>query len=317
MKINCIRETLNWSSFELSDKFDNPRFNKDKFNEKLLVNSPKIVSLLENISKLDSKDFSKDKKIYKHYIFTDLKKSHGVKLLISSFIAAGYTFCLEKSGTKLKISNEKINSSDESKFLVLSSSSLWGNSFTPKNIRDTLSLYNERPGNVYGDKCRFIILDSGFKEGVDLFDVKYCHIFEEQLVSADMTQALGRGLRNCGQKGLPFVKKVGWKLEAFLYTDTFIIPKNLRKLKFFDEEKSIIKYIKESDKDLSFNENLISDMEQLMKKTSIDTLLTKNIHELDGSTSGVSKLKKIAAVAVPLIAGASYLAIKAFRRNKR
>ena len=55
-------------------------------------------------------------------------------------------------------------------------------------------MYNERPSNINGDNMRFIVLDSGFKEGIDLFDVKYVHIFEPQRTNADYQQAIGLSL---------------------------------------------------------------------------------------------------------------------------
>ncbi len=309
----CIRETLGWSSFELSDKFDNPKFNVKKFNDKMSINSPKLVSLIENIHNLDAKDYKKDKKLYKHYIFSDLKKSHGVKLLISAFIAAGYNFCLQKSGSRLKINQEKIDSKDESKFLVLSSSTLWGNPFTPKNTKETLEVFNSRPDNIYGEHCRFIIIDSGYKEGIDLFDVKYAHIFEEQLTNADMSQALGRGLRNCGQKGLPFIKGKGWELQAFIYSDTFVLPRNVKKFKFFENEKSVIKHLKEKDSQLVFNETFTEQMETIMKNTAVDRMLTDKIHILKKSNWS---LTKIALVAVPVTVAGVTLGVKAYRAYK-
>ena len=81
-----------------------------------------------------------------------------------------------------------------------------------------LASFNKRPNNINGEDIRFMILDSGFKEGIDLFDVKYVHIFEPQLTKADMTQAVGRATRYCGQKGLKFVPNEGWKLDVFTYT---------------------------------------------------------------------------------------------------
>jgi hypothetical protein len=312
--VGCVKEILNWSSFELSDKFDNPKFNPKKFMDKMIVNSPKLTALIENINALDAKDYKNDKKLYKHYIFSDLKKSHGVKLLISAFISTGYRFCLEKSGSRLKLNQSMLDSKDESKFLVLSSSTLWGNSFTPKNIKDTLEVFNNRSDNVYGDKCRFIIIDSGFKEGIDLFDVKYAHIFEEQFTNADMSQALGRGLRNCGQKGLPFIKGKGWELQAFVYSDTFVMPKNVANFKFLNKEKSIVKYLKEKDPQLIFNETFTEQMESIMKNTAVDRLLTDKIHNLKKKSSW--SLTEIAKVAIPAAIIGTAIGLKAYRAYK-
>lgn len=75
-----------------------------------------------------------------------------------------------------------------------------------------LAEYNSRPENVYGQSMRFIVFDSGFKEGIDLFDVKYVHIYEPSMTLADLKQTVGRATRTCGQKGLRFQPGIGWPL---------------------------------------------------------------------------------------------------------
>ena len=74
------------------------------------------------------------------------------------------------------------------------------------------------------DPHRPVLPDSGFKEGVDLFDVKYVHIFENQRNNADLIQAIGRATRSCGQKGLNFLPNVGWPLHVYQYYLTFEDP---------------------------------------------------------------------------------------------
>ena len=55
-------------------------------------------------------------------------------------------------------------------------------------------------------KVRFFIFDSGFKEGIDLLDVKYVHLFDTPLNDADRKQAVGRANRTCGQMILNLYK---------------------------------------------------------------------------------------------------------------
>ena len=55
------------------------------------------------------------------------------------------------------------------------------------------------------------------KEGIDLFDVKYVHIFEPSMTIADLKQTIGRATRTCGQKGLEFIPNIGWPLYVYNY----------------------------------------------------------------------------------------------------
>jgi hypothetical protein len=86
-----------------------------------------------------------------------------------------------------------------------------------KTKKEILGKFNSRPDNIHGDLARIIIMDSGFKEGIDLFDIKYIHIFEPSVNAADQKQVIGRGTRTCGQKGLEFSPTKGWPLHVFVY----------------------------------------------------------------------------------------------------
>jgi hypothetical protein len=102
-------------------------------------------------------------------------------------------------------------------FYLLSSVSVFGKPISVRTKKEILSKFNSRPDNNYGDLARIIIMDSGFKEGIDLFDIKYIHIFEPSVNAADQKQVIGRGTRTCGQKGLEFSPTKGWPLHVFVY----------------------------------------------------------------------------------------------------
>ena len=168
-------------------------------------------------------------------------------MIASAFIASGYTPIFKKEGNKITFDKDKVSSKNESKFTLLSSTALWKIPFDGNTIKKTLEIFNKRPDNIYGENVRFIILDSGFKEGIDLFDVKYCHLFEELETEADKTQAVGRELRYCGQKGLPYKN---WNLEVITYK-----LKDIKNNKLSDTNNSdeIEKLIKENALDFLLN----------------------------------------------------------------
>jgi hypothetical protein len=245
----CIREVSNFSTIQLKDRFDSPKFNPEDLYETLYTKSPKIVALLKKIRALDRRDFWLTNKNYKHFIFTDLKKG-SAKMIASAFIAAGYNPVFSKEKTSM---TNKINTDTKGdNFALLSSTALYKIPFNPKYIKETLGLFNKRPDNVYGDNIRFIILDSGFKEGIDLFDVKYVHLFEEPDTEADATQSIGRALRYCGQSGLPYGK---WNVNVFIYKSVY-------------KGKQIV--------NKSENNSVIDALNKTIKENSIDYLLNKN-----------------------------------------
>lgn len=273
-KANCIRKVANWSKLTKQHRFDKDNFDPEIIKKYLKKLSPKMVALFENIKRLDDKDFKKDGKVYKHFIYSDVKDGgYGAKVLASAFIAMGFNLVMKKGkgvhGGKaivLDLSERKRNN-----FAVLSSTDLFDTQITKHFTKQLIDTFNKRSDNIYGDNIRFIILDSGYKEGIDLYDVKYCHIFEPQLTEADLTQAIGRGTRYCGQKGLQFVPNIGWQLHIYQYELTF-------KNENIGDIVSHYHYQNYSD----FNLKLIkiqNKIKNLIIKTAVDYELNLNVHK--------------------------------------
>lgn len=216
-KINadCVRRVSNWSFIRPYHKFERKNFDKVKFLEDLEKCSPKLVSLLDNIKNINERDKKIEKKNFKHVIYSDIKQmGHGIKILASALISAGFECCTKNKSGKLVIEESVVQSNG---FGLLVSTTLYGQNFLVKNKNQTLKMFNERPGNIHGEKMGIILLDNGYKEGIDLYDVKYVHIFEPQTTEADFRQVLGRSTRFCGQKGLKFIPNKGWKLDVYTY----------------------------------------------------------------------------------------------------
>jgi superfamily II DNA or RNA helicase len=153
-----------------------------------------------------------EKTHFKHFIYTDLRESaYGAKAIGSFLKDAGYDFLMARGSSSPSFSPRKEG------FALLQAQPLFGKPTSVKTRKDILTTFNERPGNVHGEKLRILVLDSRFKEGVDLFDVKYVHIMEPSLTTEDLTQAVGRATRFCGQRGLRFQPSVGWPLQVFVY----------------------------------------------------------------------------------------------------
>jgi hypothetical protein len=132
-------------------------------------------------------------------------------------------------------------------FYLLSSVNVYDQPINVKLKKQMLSNFNQRPSNIHGKEVRFIIMDSGFKEGIDLFDIKYVHIFEPSVNTADQKQVIGRGTRTCGQKGLTFHPTQGWPLHVFVYDMS--IPDTIQP-GFMDSESTFDLYLKSMNVDI-------------------------------------------------------------------
>ena len=81
---SCVRKKSNWSKASNKYKFDTPQFSPEILLNDIPNNSPKLNILLKKIEQLDKLDMKKHGKLFKHFIFSDLKSStYGAKLLAS------------------------------------------------------------------------------------------------------------------------------------------------------------------------------------------------------------------------------------------
>ena len=297
---NCMRKTANFSKIVGYHKFDKSIYDPNKLNLDLAEASPKMMQLLNNIKELDAQDEINHNKKFKHFIFSDVKEGgYGAKIIASAFQANGYNNIIKaKKGKKQKQNLYlDLQNSNYKNFALLCSNSIYDATFNEKIKREVLKTFNERPANINGKNVRLIIFDSGFKEGIDLFDVKYVHIFEPSLTIADLKQTVGRATRTCGQKGLPFQENIGWPLYVYNYylTVPTIVSNSLYTYKVLlengdepsDEEVVLFKNMEKYDDATlnysTFDKAMISLSEQLYNLApmlAVDYELTQNMHDV-------------------------------------
>ena len=159
-------------------------------------------------------------------------------------------------------------------FYLLSSVNVYDQPINVKLKKQMLSNFNQRPSNIHGKEVRFIIMDSGFKEGIDLFDIKYIHIFEPSVNTADQKQVIGRGTRTCGQKGLTFHPTQGWPLHVFVYDMS--IPETIQP-GFMDSESTFDLYLKSMNVDIRLA-RFAADTEETSIYGSVDYELNREVH---------------------------------------
>jgi len=268
----CVKKRSNWSKQpNLIDPVNPVDPDVD-----LSIFSPKAEALLKNIRDLDERDHREEGKQFKHFIFTDFAKP-----LASAMISKGFTlgYDAKRASGKKKFGKIELVSLDpkSNPFYVLTTASIFDQNLSVAIKKTMLAKFNERPDNVYGENVRFIIMDSGFKEGIDLFDIKYIHVFEPQLMMSDMKQIIGRGTRTCGQKGLQFHPTFGWRLNVFLYDMT--IPKEL----MGGVGTAFALYMKAMKLDMRLH-TFTSELENETIAGAVDNKLTRNIHNMVGGS---------------------------------
>jgi hypothetical protein len=274
----CLSKIQNFSKIQPYHKFDNPNFDPERFKRDLEAGaSPKLVALLKNIRKLDEEDMRVHKTHFKHYIFSDVKAHHGARILTSAFFAWGFRSAYKKDTLEL---DERV--ADDNTFAFLPGSACWQKEVPHTLSKDVTKEFN-RVENKHGKYIRFIVLDSKYKEGIDLKDVKYGHLFDP-LSSADEKQAIGRGARNCGQANIDFERDVGWTLYIFDYKlmlPTVVMEQyKLKGTDMFEILTETNPYTTEDEK--AIFPKLMKELDYVGQTIAVDRLLTENIHPMKG-----------------------------------
>lgn len=272
----CIRNVANFSAMKPAYSMEKPVFNPELFNLAAPLASPKIGALFEKIARLDAKDMRTSGKHFKHMIFSDIQNSqYGVKLLASAFAAKGFTPVFRANGPGFAVKHDQdLQETAGNNFGVLCSKKFMDRNMSVRFRKAILDMYNARPENTQGENMRFIILDQGFKEGIDLYDVKYIHLFEPLTIRADEKQAIGRGTRFCGQKGLEFHPRFGWTLYIFRYDVD--IPHGTRITSDADTLSQL--YLEYSNIDVR-RVTFAAELEKASQDAAVDHALTAPIHQ--------------------------------------
>jgi len=62
--------------------------------------------------------------------------------------------------------------------------------------------------NVYGEKCKVILLSPSATEGIQLTNIRQEHILEPYWTEVRIEQVIGRGIRQCRHKDLPIAERI-------------------------------------------------------------------------------------------------------------
>jgi len=262
-------------------------YSADRKGKDTVLDAALNESLVESASpdlKADSKGMNSEKEdIFEDIIedaIEDIAEGKGeVRPRAKSYLLSGGASSVWK---KVRLHDEdELLAAKYNNFFLLSSVGVYQQPLSVAMRKEILRIFNSRKvdgegegGNSYGEKARIMVMDGGFKEGIDLFDIKYIHIFEPQATLADQKQVIGRGTRLCGQKGLVFHPSNGWNLYVNIYDS--IIPEETR-FSLMEARTVFDLYMSSLGLDIRLI-NLTVDMERVCIEGSVDYNLNKDIH---------------------------------------
>lgn len=134
---------------------------------------------------------------------------------------------------------------------------------SPNNEREIKALIDKE--NTNGEKIKVVIISEAGSEGIDLKCVRQVHIIDPWFNLGRIEQIVGRAIRNCSHKHLPFEKR---NVEIHMHATKL--------LNEYEESADMYVYRIAERKAIK-----IGKINRLLKENSIDCIVNKNIIESD------------------------------------
>ena len=196
------------------------------------------------------------------FICNQVENSEGIILIYSQYIDGGcvpIALCLEEMGYT-RYGRPNLFKKPPTKSNGLKYSMITGNlALSPNNMREIKKAIKDN--NINGENIKVIIISEAASEGIDLKNVRQVNILEPWYNINRLEQIIGRAVRNCSHKNLPFNKH---NVQIFLYGT------QLRE----HREEAADMYIYRTAEHKSIN---IGKVTRVLKETAVDCLLNKNV----------------------------------------
>lgn len=252
-------------TYEKNDTANTPYKSNFKYRPKILEKYGEIFSR-KNIGKYSGKI----KQICDH-----VANGKGIHLIYNSNIMGGIipmALALEEMGftrygNNKSLFQKKENRKTNKKYIIISGDKY----FSPNNPDDVNASTDE--ANVDGNKIQVILISKAGFEGIDFKYIRHIHVMDPWYNMNRIEQIIGRGVRNCSHKLLPFTKR---NVCIYLY-GTILEDKKY-------ESADMYLYRRSEKKALQ-----IGKITRTLKESAVDCLL--NIHQLDYDKDKFNGLK--------------------------
>jgi len=158
--------------------------------------------MLKNIGKYSAKI---------EHIGEQVKESTGIVLIYSYYLDSGLipvALMLEELGYK-KYGSPLLKSKTKSigKYIIITSDTRY---HSDRGVIEKVKAAD----NLYGEKIKVVLISMAGSEGVDFKNIRQIHILDPWFNMSRIEQIIGRGVRTCSHKMLPFEER---NVQIFLY----------------------------------------------------------------------------------------------------
>ena len=232
------------------------------YNPALNDNYKYKVDTIKNYGRIFSKENIKQYSSKIHFILEQIENSEGICLVYSQYIHGGcvpFALALEEMGyTRYGRSNlfkDVSAPSNKMKYSMITGN----NSLSPNNLDEIRRATKDE--NKDGSIIKVIIISEAASEGIDLKNIRQTHIIDPWWNLNRLEQIIGRSVRNCSHKKLPFEKR---NVSIFQY-GTMLNNTNIEAADMYIYRTAEQKAIK------------IGKVTRVLKEGAMDCLLNKNV----------------------------------------
>ena len=249
--------------------------NADKFpyvfNDDYLDDNKRSIFCIDNIKNYSNKI---------HSILNSIIKNDGITLVYSQYLYGGliplaialeeigfnrftkkHTLLSDEYKSKHKIRSDKYLNNKKYSYAMITGSTSIISSQNANEIKNAVS-----DDNIHGDVIKVVLISRAGSEGIDFKNIRSVHIMEPWYNMNRIEQIIGRGVRNCSHRLLPYNKR---NVSIYLYGTTFENDDNLIEgIDLYLYRISELKAIK------------IGQVSRLLKETSVDCLLSSETNNL-------------------------------------
>ena len=193
-------------------------------------------------------------------IISCVKNANGIVLIYSQYLEGGLVpvaLALEeigftKYGTKYNLLKDNPKTNVGSYIMITGDPA-----YSPNNIRDIKAITND--DNSRGEKIKVVLISKAGSEGLDFKNIRQVHILEPWYNTNRIEQIIGRAVRTCSHKLLPFIER---NVEIYLY-GTILSDTNVEAADMYVYRIAELKSV------------LIGRVSRVLKQSSVDCILNQ------------------------------------------
>ena len=191
-------------------------------------------------------------------IVKSVKNADGIVLIYSQYLEGGLVpvaLALEEMGfTKYGTRNNLLKNNPKTnvgKYIMITGEKM----YSPDNIQHIKAITND--DNTKGEKIKVVLISKAGSEGLDFKNIRQVHILEPWYNTNRIEQIIGRAVRTCSHKLLPFIER---NVEIYLY-GTLLSDPNIEAADMYVYRIAEIKSV------------LIGRVSRILKQSSVDCIL--------------------------------------------